>query len=244
VFAITMHMLTKGSDEVYEYWGTVSRCMMTLLANGTMGDSVGTVMRGIARNAPALTAFLIFVVLSAVTVTNMLIGVLCEVVSHVAEAEKEYAVLSKLKTTLLVMLKRLDEDGSGDISKTELHGILRDDGALQVLDELDINVEYFVESLDMMYESTETCTIPQIMQLLLDQQGARDPALKDMVLLHNFSRWSLKREIRQQMQGIRYMLPIQSNAQSANTFATAFLPQNILPRLSSRDMQEAGYLTM
>jgi len=206
IFAITMHMLVKGDDEVFEYWGTVSRCMMTLLANGTLGDSIGTVMRGVARNVPALTTFILFVILSAVTVTNMLIGVLCEVVSHVAEAEKEHAVLSKLKATLLVMLKELDEDGSGDISKQELHGILKCQDALDVLDELEINVNYFVDTLDMHYEETETCTIAEIMQLLIDNQGGREPKLKDLVNLHTFSRWTVKTEIRKavaQLEGMK-----------------------------------------
>merc|ERR1719215_1803699 len=172
---------------------------MTLAANGTLGDSIGTVMRGISGNALALICFFVFVILSAVTVTNMLIGVLCEVVSHVAEAEKEYAVLSKLKATLLVMLKRLDEDGSGDISKHELHGIMKDEGALQVLDELQINVEYFVERLDMVYEDTDSLSIPEIMQLLLDNQGDRQPSLKDVTLMHNFTRWSLKRRLKEDL---------------------------------------------
>merc|ERR1719401_2141326 len=48
VFGITMHMLLKDwedFDEVFMYWGTVLRCMLTLTANGTLGDSIGTVMR-------------------------------------------------------------------------------------------------------------------------------------------------------------------------------------------------------
>jgi len=230
VFGITMHMLVNGDPEVFEYWGTVSRCMMTLTANGTLGDSIGTVMRGIARNVPALIVFFVFVVLSAVTVTNMLIGVLCEVVSHVAEAEKEYAVLAKLKATLLVMLKNLDEDGSGDISKHELLGVVNHRDALAALEELDINVTYFVELIDMIYESTDSCSIPDIMQLLLDSQGARAPALKDIVLQHNFTRWSLKRQMKQEMQELRFMLS--NNPTYRGTTPLASL-QNVSPQMYS-----------
>merc|ERR1719265_2700538 len=103
---------------------------MTLTANGLFGDSVGTVARGIARNVPALIAFLAFLLIGAVTVSNMLIGVLCEVVTDVTNSEKEYQALTRLKSTLLVMLRRLDEDGSGDIDKHELLGLLHDAEAL------------------------------------------------------------------------------------------------------------------
>lgn len=216
VFAITMHMLCKDDLEVFEYWGTVGRCMMTLFANGTAGDSIGTVTRGIARNVPALCAFLLFVILSAVTITNMLVGVLCEVVSHVAEAEKESAALSKLKNTLLVMLKELDEDGDGVIEKEELIGILNHEDALEVLADLDIDMKYFVDYLDMLYEKTSSRTIPEIMQLLLDNQGQRTPTLKDTVLLHNFTRWSIRREIRQSLAAFALAMPrITSQTDSA-----------------------------
>jgi len=211
VFAIIMHMLLKDwehIDEVFMYWGTIGRCMLTLTANGTLGDSIGTVMRGIDRNAPALVVFFVFVILSAVTVANMLIGVLCEVVGHVAEAEKEYAVLAKLKTTLLLMLKDLDEDGSGDISRQELLNVINHKDAVQVLADLDINITYFVDLIDMIYESTENCTIPDIMQLLLDNQGQRSPDIKDIVLLNNFTRWSITREIQREVRALRPMLQI------------------------------------
>lgn len=237
VFAIIMHMLLKdweGFDELYEYWGTISRCMMTLSANGTLGDSVGTVMRGIASNAPALFVFYVFVILSAVTVANMLIGVLCEVVGHVAEAEKENAVLAKLKTTLLLMLKHLDEDGSGDISKHELLNVINDSAALEVLEELDINVKYFVDMIDMIYESTENCTIPDIMQLLLDNQGQRTPNLKDIVLVNNFTRWSIGKEIRREVGALRFMLP---TGQSTS-------PQPNPQQSSSQSMQSIKSLTL
>ena len=38
-WGITMHSFMKDDAEVFMYWGTVTRCMMTLMANGTLGDS-------------------------------------------------------------------------------------------------------------------------------------------------------------------------------------------------------------
>merc|ERR1719491_797874 len=82
-----------GDEELYMYWGTVSRCMMTLLGNGTLGDSIGTVMRGVAQNPGALIALISFVICSMLTILNMLVGVLCEVVTEVAHSEKENQAL-------------------------------------------------------------------------------------------------------------------------------------------------------
>ena len=95
-----------------------------------------------------------------------------------------------------------------------------DQDALDALEELEINVHYFVDSLDMHYEQTETCTIAEIMQLLIDSQGGRDPKLKDLVNLHNFSRWSLKTELRKAVSLLHEM-----NSNSTQRIP----PQAILP---------------
>ena len=72
----------------------------------------------------------------------MLVGVLCEVVTAVSAVEKDQIAISKLKSTLLVMLKTLDADGSGDIYKDEIEAILHDETALQVMQDLNINVHW------------------------------------------------------------------------------------------------------
>lgn len=200
-WAIAMHTLLKDDEDVFWYWGTVTRCMMTLIANGTLGDSIGTVMRGIARNVPALSFFLAFVLLSAITVTNMLIGLLCEVVSEVANAEKEHATLFKLKSTLLVTLKRVDKDGSGDISRDEMLGLLNDQSARTVLGELGIDAKHLSEFTDMIFSPQpgqvgEKCmSITEVMQMLLDSQGQRQPNFQDLVSMLSFTRWSIQQDI-------------------------------------------------
>lgn len=194
-WAIIMHALLKDDESVYIYFGTISRCMMTLMANGTLGDSIGTVMRAIARNTPALIALLAFVVFSALTVLNMLIGVLCEVVAEVAHAEQDATVLNKLKSNILVMLRSVDEDGSGDISKGELMSILGDDNALEVLRDLNINAAFFMEMIEMSYDRRDSLKIPYIMQMLVDNQGGRATTVQDLTGFHEFTCWSVRKEV-------------------------------------------------
>merc|ERR1711871_649908 len=38
-WAIAMHSLMKDEDSQYERWGTISRCMMSLFGEGTLGDN-------------------------------------------------------------------------------------------------------------------------------------------------------------------------------------------------------------
>merc|ERR1719172_552868 len=95
--------------------------------------------------------FMVFNLLSAVTVMNMLIGVLCEVIAAVGEAEKEAAAVDLVKHTVLVMLKGLDVDGSGQISKDELQQVIDDPEALRVFKDLQVDIGYFIEKMEMFY---------------------------------------------------------------------------------------------
>lgn len=194
-WGITMHSFLKNDENaVYLYWGTVPRCMMTLMGNGALGDSIGTVMRGIATNVPALTAFICFVIFSALTILNMLVGVMCEVVAEVAKAEKDVNALWQLKSTLLVMLKRIDSDGNGNISKVELLTLLEDEHALAVMQDLRINAGHFLDMLEMYYQACDGLSIPCIMQLLLDNQGWRPTTVQDLCQAGAFHRWAMRND--------------------------------------------------
>jgi len=193
-WAIAMHSFMKDDPDLYMYWGTVTRCMMTLMAQGTLGDSVGTVLRGVARNPPALASLIAFIVFSMLTVLNMLVGVLCEVVTEVAKAEKESIALHKLKGTLLVMLKHIDLDGSGDISKEEILLLLQDPAAEGILSDMKIDRGHISDIVEMHYDGIESLHISEIMCLLIESQGERGATVADMCTSNTFLRWSMKKE--------------------------------------------------
>merc|ERR1712110_650393 len=120
--------------------------MWTLLMDGTFMDSTGALTRTIWEHygnsgdvltaAASLFVFMFFTIMSALTVLNMLIGVQCEVVSSVAKAEKDDGEVGLMKRTVLVMLKQLDEDGSGAIDQHEIQTLLDDPEALEILEVL------------------------------------------------------------------------------------------------------------
>merc|ERR1712232_67574 len=115
VFAIVLNMFLKDiADEEGEYFfSTLPRCMWTLLVNGTLLDAISDplnalVSMGEFNTTISVIIFFIFVLLSALTVMNMLIGVLCEVVSAVAASEREEADITELKMAVLQELKKFN----------------------------------------------------------------------------------------------------------------------------------------
>merc|ERR1712151_917535 len=83
VFAIPLHTFLKYEEKCSERFGTLVRTMFTLLMDGVFMDSTGPLMWQLLdmNYVHAVIAFMMFVLLSAMTMMNMLIGILCEVVS-------------------------------------------------------------------------------------------------------------------------------------------------------------------
>merc|ERR1719387_3079745 len=153
IFSIIIYMFIK--EEALESFASLYDCMWVLMVNGTLLDGVGETMYELKDEQlyHLVIIFTLFILLSALTVMNMLIGVLCEVVTAVGENEKEQAAVDLMKHSVLLLLKRLDKDGSGEISQDEFNQVLADPEALQVLEELEVDVHYFIELMDMFFES-------------------------------------------------------------------------------------------
>merc|ERR1712086_985047 len=117
-----MNVLVGTVPEVDSLFGTVRESMVTLLFNGVLLDSISGLARKliVVGNVPAIICLMIFILLSALTVMNMVIGVLCEVVIDVSAEEKESHAKEKMQKTLFVMLTELDADSSGCLSKKEV----------------------------------------------------------------------------------------------------------------------------
>merc|ERR1719443_236790 len=95
-FSIVVLMFMKDEDSIKENWSTVGLCMWTLAMDGTLMDSTAERLKdlldlGTMDGYIVLLIVLVYMLLSAITVMNMLIGVLCEVVGAVAAEEKEEA---------------------------------------------------------------------------------------------------------------------------------------------------------
>jgi len=194
VFAILLYSVLSEDATTSASFGSLPKCMWTLLMDGTFLDSIGSQMSGLLNSQDylAVFVFLIFVGLSAMTVMNMLIGVLCEVVSAVAAAEREEAAILLMKETILVLLQRADEDGSGKISKEELVALVSDPGATEVLAGLQVNVEYLMHMQEFLEEKTSSqLSIKQIMDLILHSRGERTLTMKDLVDAQMFTCWQV-----------------------------------------------------
>jgi len=77
----------KDEDSLQSYYGSLIRCMWTLLIDGTFMDSTGQNLQHLIdlctlKSLMCVGVFLGYIFLTAMTLMNLLVGVLCEIVMN------------------------------------------------------------------------------------------------------------------------------------------------------------------
>merc|ERR1719271_2255336 len=109
-------------------------------------------MHGTIQAAASCIVFAIFTIISALLVMNMLLGVLCEVVSAVTRKEQDESAVKLVKESILLELKKYD-DGDGMISHDELNQVLQDPHSQRILCSLDVDRLFLTELETALFHS-------------------------------------------------------------------------------------------
>eukprot|EP00930_Biecheleria_cincta_P058337 TRINITY_DN44179_c0_g1_i1.p1 TRINITY_DN44179_c0_g1~~TRINITY_DN44179_c0_g1_i1.p1 ORF type:complete len:605 (+),score=83.63 TRINITY_DN44179_c0_g1_i1:52-1815(+) len=202
MFAIAFRQLTDGTPLGDKHFSTVLASMHTLFLDGTLLDGTGDLVRDLLRESWAYVLVLyVFVTLAALMVMNMLIGVLCEVVSAVAAAERDSISVATVKEGIMGIISRggLDTDGDNQISKMEFNAILYDAEAVRLLNSVDVDTYGLVDLSDFIFSSDDDTqeemqlSYEDFIDLILSLRGSNTATVKDVVDLRKFMQERLKR---------------------------------------------------
>lgn len=124
-----------------DMFGCMGLSMLTLFVNGTLLDDLTAVLKSILFHSQIMMwVFVVYIVLSSLTILNMLIGVLCEVVSETAKEEEESATLAQVNGCLQHAFKQIDNDGNGLVSKEEFSKLAENEEARKALEMLGLDL--------------------------------------------------------------------------------------------------------
>jgi len=193
VAGITIRQISAGTEMGERYFPTVHWAMLTLLLNGALLDNVAFVTFAILRESIVCALIFMFVILlAALTMMNMLVGVLCEVMSGVASAEKEKMASGFVRNKLNWVLYKsgLDENNDGHMSVEEFRLLLMHEEALQALLEVDVDPSDLIDFADYIFQSDEEgkafdkeISLDSFVELVMKLRGNNFATVKDMVEL-------------------------------------------------------------
>jgi hypothetical protein len=168
-FAILINMLLKEEDELNTKlredlqfdFATIPHCMWTLGMCGVfMLDGAANIATHLVESdKPVIIiagwTFLLFTLLTALTILQMLIGVLCEVIADTKREQDEARVVAMMKQQLIHRFQQHD-DGDGRINQSELNEILSDPATKALLRNLNINRLFLLEMQKLMFPTKDT----------------------------------------------------------------------------------------
>merc|ERR1719326_2042533 len=126
VFSIALRNVSPaGAQSTQRFFSSVPEAMHNLVIFCTFGDALSEITLEVkADSSVCFVLIWVFVCLAMLTVMNMLIGVLCEVISAVAEEEKESMMVDKVNEKFGEIVAQLDADGDGKVSWKEFTKVL------------------------------------------------------------------------------------------------------------------------
>jgi voltage-gated sodium channel len=203
IFAIALTQLSDGSEFREIYFTGVGLSMYSLIIYGTFLDNLAEFCDNIrAESTVCLMVVVIFIVLASLTVMNMLIGVLCEVVSSVAEEENESMITDKVHDKFDHIVKQLDSSGDQKLSWKEFQKIMENQDAIDALESVHVDPVGMIDfAQDWFQEDGKEKSIDfeEFMTIVLDLRGGQQATLKDLMTLgkrvkNKFSNLSQKME--------------------------------------------------
>ncbi|CAE8649883.1 unnamed protein product, partial [Polarella glacialis] len=196
VFAIAFTQLTAGTPNGDRFFATVADSMYTLMVYGTLLDGIGSLLDALGQDSLAIaSAFVVFVLIAALTLMNMLIGVLCEVVSGVAAVEKEELAVSFVKGKLQNIVMGFDTNGDNLISKSEFEMLMKSKEAVKALTEVGVDAEGLVDLAETIFSENygngsdcydKELSFPDFMEVILELRGGNTATIRDLVNLKKF----------------------------------------------------------
>lgn len=189
LFAIAMTQLTLNTDVGDLYFASVPKSMYSLFIYGSLLQNAGIVCDALGDESIIFAAvYLLFVILAALMVMNMLTGVLCEVVSAVAAIEKDSMLVSYVSSRMAKVVHDLDEDGDNCVSRDEFEQLLTHVDASRALQDVGVDVAGLVDFADVIFEEEETLSFGRFMEVVLELRGTNSATVKDMMGLRRLLR--------------------------------------------------------
>jgi len=187
ILAIAICQLSDGYDFQVTYFSTVPLGMYWLFISVAFFDNMGQFCEAVRRESTVCFMLVgAFVFLVSLTTLNMLIGVLCEVVSSVAQAEGEERRMGTIVDTIQFVMQEIDTDVNGKISYAEFCQILESQEALKSLQSLGIDPVGIIDLAEVMFFVDGVAVeldFNAFIEMLFDLRECKAATVKDMKMI-------------------------------------------------------------
>jgi hypothetical protein len=184
VFAIIFRQITDGNEIGEKYFGNVAESMNTLLLDGVFPDH-SPLVNAIGQDTPVCWPILMFfVMLAGITMMYMLVGVLVDIVSVIAAAEKEGMAVSSLASQMRDAFARMDRSTEDAITKYEFQQLLLDPEISEIITDAGVDVVPLMDMCDLFFFDLQIAELglsfEEFLEIILAMRGSQPARVKDI----------------------------------------------------------------
>jgi hypothetical protein len=184
VFATTLHTTMIGSSGMVFH--TVPSSMNFLMIQVLCGPDAGFMGELLTVGWPYYVLFLAFLFGANLTLMNMLIGILCDVVSSVSADAKEEAFIKEVDSQIARLAAALDVNNSGGISSDEFDIIIHDPLMTASFDELGVDIVSVAHFARFIYQQCEEIAYSDFGILVGQFRGTKNATVKDIMDMRRY----------------------------------------------------------
>jgi len=187
IFAIGFRVLAADTElnTVHHLFEDVPGSMFTLVCQGLYMDRFSDLAGALSDEGPGyLMLLLLFVFVCCHTILNLLVGVLCDVVSQISEADKFEILVRFVSRRLMYIVEKL-RINSDAISKTDFISIIKDETAIDTFKEIDLDPVGIVDFIDTFFAGEHasedgTINFAALADIVLSLRGGNKVNVKDL----------------------------------------------------------------
>jgi voltage-gated sodium channel len=187
VFAIALTQLSEDTEFGETFLHGVAESMYTLIIYCAFFDDLSVYADAVkAESTVCMIISVFYMVIAGITILNMLIGILCEVISAVAAEERESIAVDLVYARFEEIVDKLDEDKSKKISWVEFQKIMDMPEALAAFEEVKVDPEGVIDFAEDWFTDEKgqavEINIGQFVEMVLELRMGKDVTMKDMMI--------------------------------------------------------------
>lgn len=188
VFSMAFRQLSQDTPTGDEYFKSVPHGMKTLLVTAAMPDAVDLVDGFGDDNILATILIVVYFSIASLTLLNMLIGVLCEVINVVSLVEREAMQVAFVKAAVTKACKEAGVGVNDSVNKEQFLNVLMQPGAVKGLRAAGVDPVGLVDSADFIFSDdfhssngSGLLSFEQLIETILELGGTNAATVKDVI---------------------------------------------------------------
>lgn len=191
LFSVALRQLTYGTEVGDEYFTSVPHGMVVLLLGSAFPD-VGDIIVALGEENFLFGMFgFVYFFVASLTLLNMLVGVLCEVVSVVSSVERDAMQVAFVKHSIVGALADagITFSKTQAITKEEFHDLLMKPAAAKAIRAAGVDLVGLVDFSDYIFAGEYkakgidggSLTLDQLIEVMLELGSTNSATVKDIV---------------------------------------------------------------